>query len=260
LLFRKLWGEKGDETQLLAFLNAVLERTGKGSLESVEILENKEFPAEIAGGKAGKLDVLGKLPDRSRVNIEVQIKNQYNIEKRSLYYWSRKYAWNFQSGRDYNELVPVIAINIVDYGLFPIDDFHTSYHLWEDRHKDIMLSDVCEIHYVDMVKFRKLKKHSLENPLHRWLVYFDEHSPAELVEEVVRMDTAIQLAQDKLEMIARDPELLRAYEQYEKAASDWTTGINGARREGAKRVIDLIKSGKTPEEAMKVVDLENDIQ
>ncbi|MDR0654917.1 MAG: hypothetical protein LBG22_01260 [Treponema sp.] len=76
------------------------------------------------------------------------------------------------------------------------------------------------------------------------------------------MDTAIQLAQDKLEMIARDPELLRAYEQYEKAASDWTTGINGARREGikkgAKRVIDLIKSGKTPEEAMKVVDLEND--
>ncbi|MDR2617917.1 MAG: hypothetical protein LBC62_03505, partial [Treponema sp.] len=25
---------------------------------------------------------------------------------------------------------------------------------------------------------------------------------------------------------------LRAYEQYEKAASDWTSGINGARREG----------------------------
>jgi hypothetical protein len=55
--------------------------------------------------------------------------------------------------------------------------------------------------------------------------------PADLVEEVVKMDTAIQLAQDKMEMIARDPELLRAYEQYEKAASDWTTEINGARRE-----------------------------
>ncbi|MDR2619328.1 MAG: Rpn family recombination-promoting nuclease/putative transposase, partial [Treponema sp.] len=82
--FQKVMGEKGDERQLLAFLNAVLERTGKGNLQSVEILENKDLPAEIAGGKTGKLDVLGKLPDRSMVNIEVQIKNQYNIEKRSL--------------------------------------------------------------------------------------------------------------------------------------------------------------------------------
>jgi predicted transposase/invertase (TIGR01784 family) len=230
--FQKAMGEKGDETQLLAFLKAALERTGKGSLESVEILENKDLPAEIMGGKSGKLDVLAKLPDGSKVNIEVQIKNQYNIEKRSLYYWSRKYAWNFQSGSDYHELAPVIAVNIVDFGLFPIDDFHTSYHLWEDRHKDVMLSDACEIHFLDMVKFRKIKDYSLEDPLHRWLVYFDERSPAELVEEVVKMDAAIQLAQDKLEMIARDPELLRAYEQYEKAASDWTSGINGAKREG----------------------------
>jgi predicted transposase/invertase (TIGR01784 family) len=240
--FQKAMGEKGDETQLLAFLNAALERTGKGKLESVEILENKELPAEIVGGKSGKLDVLAKLPNGSKVNIEVQIKNQYNIEKRSLYYWSRKYAWNFQSGNDYLDLVPVIAINIVDFGLFPVDDFHTSFHLWEDQHKNLMLSDVCEIHYLDMVKFRKIMEYSLDNPLHRWLVYFNEHSPAELVEEVVKMDTAIQLAQDKMEMIARDPELLRAYEQYEKAASDWTSGINGARREEKAEIAKNLKA------------------
>ncbi|MDR3145198.1 MAG: Rpn family recombination-promoting nuclease/putative transposase, partial [Treponema sp.] len=117
--FQKAFGEKGDETQLLAFLNATLERTGKGNLESVEILENKDLPADIVGGKSGKLDVLGRIPGGSRVNVEVQIKNQFNIGKRSLFYWSRKYAWNFQSGSDYSELVPVIAVNIVDFGLFP---------------------------------------------------------------------------------------------------------------------------------------------
>jgi predicted transposase/invertase (TIGR01784 family) len=230
--FQKVLGEKGDEPQLLAFLNAVLERTGKGSLESVEILESKDLPAEITGGKAAKLDVLARLSDGSRVNIEVQIKNQYNIEKRSLYYWSRNYAWNFRSGSDYTDLLPVIAINIVDFGLFPIEDFHTSYHLWEDRHKEFKLTDACEIQFLDMVKFRKVKGYNFEDPLHRWLVYFDRHSPGELVEEVIKMDRAIQMAQDKVEMIARDPELLRAYEQYEKAASDWTSGMNGARREG----------------------------
>jgi predicted transposase/invertase (TIGR01784 family) len=238
--FQKAMGEKGDEVQLLAFLNAVLKRTGKDTLKTVEILESKDLPAEIVGGKSAKLDVLAKLADGSKVNIEVQIKNQHNIEKRSLYYWSRKYISDFTSGDDYFDLPPVIAINIIDFGYIPVDDFHTSYHLWEDRHKDSMLTDVCEIHFLDMVKFRRLKDKklgtdfSLNDPLHRWLIYFDDHSSPEMVEEVLKMDTAIQKAQDKMDMIARDPALLRAYEQYEKAASDYTSGVNGARREGRR--------------------------
>ncbi|MDR1024296.1 MAG: Rpn family recombination-promoting nuclease/putative transposase [Treponema sp.] len=230
--FQKTFGEKGDEPQLLAFLNATMERTGKGNLESVEIIEAKDLPAEIAGGKSGKLDVLGKLRDGTKVNVEVQIKNNYNIEKRSLYYWSRKYTGDFKSGEDYSELVPVITVNIVDYSLFSIEDYHTSYHLWEDRNKEVLLTDAFEIHFLDMVKFRKVGSHNLDEALERWLAYFDEYSPEELVEEVVKMDGAIGLAEEKLGMILRDPGLLRAYEEYEKAASDWTSGMNGARREG----------------------------
>jgi flagellar biosynthesis/type III secretory pathway protein FliH len=64
--FQKAFGEKGDEPQLLAFLNATLERTGKGNLESVEILENKDLPADIVGGKSGKLDMIARDPDLLR--------------------------------------------------------------------------------------------------------------------------------------------------------------------------------------------------
>jgi predicted transposase/invertase (TIGR01784 family) len=231
--FQKAFGEKGDEPQLLALLNAVLERTGKGNLESVEIIEAKDLPAELAGGKSGKLDVLGKLRDGTKVNVEVQIKNRYNLEKRSLYYWSRKYGGDFKSGEDYRDLMPVITVNIIDYSLFPtIEDYHTSYHLWEDRNKEVMLTDACELHYLDLVKFRKMKEYDLKDALQRWLVYFNEYSTEEMIGEVVKMDGAIGLAEEKLGMILRDPGLLRAYEGYEKAASDWTSGINGARREG----------------------------
>jgi hypothetical protein len=73
--FQKALGEKGDEPQLLSFLNVVLERTGKNNLASVEIL---------------------------------------------------------------------------------------------------------------VAKFRRLKEWNLENPLYRWLAYFDEHSPEDLIEEVLR--------------------------------------------------------------------------
>jgi hypothetical protein len=71
LAFQKALGEKGDEPQLFAFLNAVLERIGKNSLQSVEIMEGKDIAAETAGGKSGRLDVPAKLASGAKVNIEV---------------------------------------------------------------------------------------------------------------------------------------------------------------------------------------------
>jgi hypothetical protein len=43
-------GEIGDEVQLLS---ATLERTGKGNLQSIEILENKDLPAAIGAVRLG---------------------------------------------------------------------------------------------------------------------------------------------------------------------------------------------------------------
>jgi hypothetical protein len=54
-LFMKYMGEKGDEEQLTAFLNAVLQRTGKSEISSVSIVENKAFAAEIIGEKPASL-------------------------------------------------------------------------------------------------------------------------------------------------------------------------------------------------------------
>jgi predicted transposase/invertase (TIGR01784 family) len=239
--FRKVMGEKGDERQLLGFLNAVLARTGKGNLTGVKIREDKDLPADLAGGKAARLDVLANLDDGSLVNVEVHLKNEHNIEKRSLFYWSSGYIRDFREGDDYHNLLPVITINILGFGYLPLEEFHTSFHLWEDRWKDYMLTDVCELHFIDMVKFRRYKGReaeggfSLNDPLHRWLTWLDENSPEYQIEEVVKMDPAILMAQKKLEVIARSPELLRAYEGYEKAASDWTSSINGARREGERK-------------------------
>jgi hypothetical protein len=45
--FKKILGEKGDEPQLIAFLNAVLQRTGKGTIKDVRIMENLEFPPDF---------------------------------------------------------------------------------------------------------------------------------------------------------------------------------------------------------------------
>jgi predicted transposase/invertase (TIGR01784 family) len=102
------------------------------------------------------------------------------------------------------------------------------------------LTDALEIHFVDMVKFRKLgekdKHGSVRNDaLHRWLAYFDPASPGDLVEEVIKMDAGIQKAQERLDFVKNDKEALREYHMREMALSDWTSGVNDARQEGREK-------------------------
>ncbi|GHU73063.1 hypothetical protein FACS189450_12090 [Spirochaetia bacterium] len=86
-----------------------------------------------------------------------------------------------------------------------------------------------------MIKFKALREKDIRNnPLHRWMSWFDKDSSPELVEEVVKMDTAIQKAQERTDFVSADKEALRAYQMREMALSDYTSGINHAKREGLK--------------------------
>jgi predicted transposase/invertase (TIGR01784 family) len=113
-LFLKVMGEKGDEEQLCSFLNAVLGRKGQDALESLEIIENKVMPAEVIGDKTSILDVRARTGHGERVNIEVQLRNLGNMDRRSLFYWSLEFSRGMAAGQDYRESPNVIAINIVN--------------------------------------------------------------------------------------------------------------------------------------------------
>jgi len=111
-LFQKYLGEKGDEEQLLSFLNAVLKRTRKTKLVNVEILENKTFTADMTGSKASILDIRAITDNNTRVNIEIQLQNFGNMDRRSLFYWSREYSKGIKEGQNYEELPNVIVVDV----------------------------------------------------------------------------------------------------------------------------------------------------
>jgi predicted transposase/invertase (TIGR01784 family) len=235
-LFLKVMGEKGDEEQLCAFLNAVLGRAGRDAIESVEIIENKTITAEVIGDKTSILDVRGLTVAGTRINVEVQLRNLGNMDRRSLFYWSREFARGMEAGQDYRETPNVIAINIVNYEFMAeVPAFHLRFHIREDQYREVVLTDALEIHFIDMVKFRRLGEKDIRNePLHRWLAWFDKESPEGLVEEAIKMDTAIRKAEEKMAYVSCDKEALRAYQMREMALSDWTSGLNHAREEGIR--------------------------
>jgi predicted transposase/invertase (TIGR01784 family) len=202
----------------------------------VEILEDKTFSPEVIGDKSSILDIRARTDGNRRVNIEVQIRNLGNMDRRSLFYWSREYSKSLEVGQDYRELPNVVAINIVNFEFIQTENFHCRFHLWEDSDRTYMLTDALEIHFVDMVKFRRLGEKDVRNdPLQRWLSYFDPGSPKSLVEEAMKMDVSIRKAEEKLALVSSDKEALRAYQMREMALSDWTSGVNFARGEGLQQ-------------------------
>jgi predicted transposase/invertase (TIGR01784 family) len=232
IAFQKAFGEKGDEEQLIAFLNSSLAGIDRPAIQSVDIQEAKDLPPVTLEGKLGRLDVLAVLTDGSKVDIEVQRENEHNFVERSLCYWAMNYFRSIHSGDDYAKLVPVICLNILDFGLIDLPDYHTSFHIYEDTHKAFKLTDKLELHFLNMVKFRKLKEKDMADPLQRWLTYFDEHSPESLIKEVINMDAAIGKVQEKLDWISADDDTYRRYLSLEKARLDYNSGMNWARKEG----------------------------
>jgi len=96
-----------------------------------------------------------------------------------------------------------------------------------------MLTDVLEIHFINMVKFRKLKTVDIANNLlERWLTFLDVNTPEKTLQEVIQMDSAINKAFQRLNFVTQDKEFLREYHLREIALSDWTTGIDTATEKG----------------------------
>ena len=231
-LFLKVMGEKGDEIQLLGFLNAVLGKAGNRRLTSVEIIENKVFSAEVLGDKSCILDVRAELHDGTKVNIEVQLRSQGNMDKRSLFYWGKEFTKGLKAGQDYSELHNAITVNIVNFQFLDTENFHTIFHLREDTEPTIVLTDALEIHFIDMVRYRKQRRKDMQNELHRWLAWLDENSPPELIAEVVGTDDEIKAAEERLVYVTGDDDAIRAYEMRQMALSDITSQNNFARKEG----------------------------
>ena len=165
-----------------------------------------------------------------------------------MFYWSREYTESLEEGQDYKELPDVIAINVVNFDYPPVRNSHTRFHLREDLDHDIVLTDALEIHFLNMVQYRRRqrKKILLDNALNRWLVWLDEGSPPDLIAEVLKMDSSIKAADKRLNIINKDKEFLRYYRLRQMALSDYTSNMNSAREEGeAKGRTEGRAEGKT---------------
>lgn len=244
-IFKKVFGEKGNEDILIAFINAVLKRTKKDKIVELEIIDNKQLTKELILDKTGIIDVRAKTSKGENIDIEVQLTDQGNMDKRTLFYWGKMYLENIKQGQDYTSLEKVITINILDFEFLGTESYQSSFHLWEDIEKDYMLTDVVEIHFLELPKFRKKKdKDYRENAIERWLMFLEKDISETTLKELISLDAVIGKAEKKIEYLSSDEETMRIYYERERSLHERANMISSAEKRGklevAKNLLDIL--------------------
>lgn len=205
---------------------------------TLEIIDNKELTRELINDKTAILDVRAKTEDGAQIDIEVQLTNQHNMDKRTLFYWGKLFNEKIAKGEDYKNLKKVITINILDFDYINSDKFHTKFHLWEDEEKDYMLTDLVEIHFIEVSKFNRLEKKNLkQDRLQRWLTFFNNDISEEKLKELMKMDTDIKRAEERLDYLSSDEKTIEIYKAREKSLHERANMINSAKEDGRKEGI-----------------------
>ena len=221
---------------ITSFLEAILDPTDAPLLTGLTITDDAALTRELIRDKTGRLDLKVTTPGGMTIDLEVQRANQYNMTQRTLFYWTRLFTENLQQGDEYRSLTRTITINLLDFSLLSSSRIHHCFHLTEDTSPQIRLTDLLEIHFIQLPAFRSHQTLTLQtNPLHRWLVFLDLTQPITIRKEVIALDTTIAKAQQHLERLSSDQETQALYRAREDSLRDLNNLIKGAKREGMEK-------------------------
>lgn len=239
-IFKKLFGEQENIHNLKSLLNAILNKDNtEEELVDLEILNEKELITDNIKDKKGIIDVLAKTKNGTQINIEVQLTDQDNMDKRTLFYWSRIYNRGIIKGEDYSNLNKVITINILDFNYIGLEKYHTTFTLRENEYNDYKLTDVLEIHFIEMPKFKNTPNKDLEKDrLQRWMMFLRNDLSEKELEVLVNMDKDIKIAEEKLEYLSSDPETQELYFERERALHEKANLINTGIRKGIQQGVE----------------------
>jgi predicted transposase/invertase (TIGR01784 family) len=232
-IFQKIFGQNEHKEILLGLLNSILQLPAEERITDIEIIENTKLPKEYPDDRLGIVDIRARLLTGEQINIEIQLANKYDMERRTLFYWSKIYTDQLKSGEPFTLLKKTITINIIDFNYINLEPYHTVFHLRENKQPDYQLTDLLEIHFIELPKFRK-ENPDLSKPLDCWLLFIED-SPEEVRQMISNVDPVIAKAEALLEHLGSLEEIRRYYELREKAIHDEITRITGARAEGREK-------------------------
>ena len=243
-VFKKIFGTEKNKPILINFLNAVIKPTTP--IKDVEI-KNNDIDKDFIEDKFSRLDVKATTSNKEHINIEIQVKNEYNMIQRTLYYWSKMYSEQIQNRDNYSKLERTVCINILNFKYLKNDKYHNAYRLKEITSNE-ELTDLQEIHFIELPKFNEIgNKEYVENvekmdALEKWLEFLVEPE-SNTVRQLELSNEEIKLAKSELYRLSMDSNEREQYNMREKAIYDRISALENAEAKGKiERELELVKA------------------
>lgn len=243
-VFKKIFGTEKNKPILINFLNAVIKPTTP--IKDVEI-KNNDIDKDFIEDKFSRLDVKATTSNKEHINIEIQVKNEYNMIQRTLYYWSKIYSEQIQNRDNYSKLERTVCINILNFKYLKNDKYHNAYRLKEITSNE-ELTDLQEIHFIELPKFNEIgNKEYVENvekmdALEKWLEFLVEPE-SNTVRQLELSNEEIKLAKSELYRLSMDSKEREQYNMREKAIYDRISALENAEAKGKiERELELVKA------------------
>ena len=270
-VFKRIFGHAGNEDITKSLLSSII----KDEISDITVDCNTITEKDLLDDKVGILDIKAKLNNNINCNIEMQVVDKKNIEKRLMFYWSKIYTMSIKSGDDYNQLEKGIVILFTDFNLEKlrgINKFITKWNLREEENPKIILTDVLEIYIIELSKGEELlknmsKKEQSKNSFNTWLQFINNP------EAIVDMENKeVKKAKEVLEEISQNEheryraELRQKYIMDQKAVEEagFDKGLAAGIKQGIEQGIKqkqieiakkLLKKGTKLEEIIELTDL-----
>lgn len=263
-IFKRTFGYKGEEEVTKVFLKDLLEM----EIKEIELDQNTITEKEIITDKVGIMDIKAELNNNMECDIEMQVVNQKNIEKRILFYWSKIYSKTIKEGNGYGALKKSVVVLIADFEFDRFKSIEKYLSKWKIREKDypkIVLTDVLEIYIIELPKYSKYAVNEKIESLNLWVKFIKNPEVVIMINKndsktVKETKQAINKAEKRLEELSNDEherylaDLREKYtrDQYEIQAYGYDKGVEEGRIEGKK---EGIKEGKLEGRKEKSIEI-----
>lgn len=179
LAFKKIFGVEENKDLLISLINSIVSEADQ--VTGVTLL-NPYNPKNFKNDKLLILDVKAEGFDGKRFNIEIQIGDEADYNKRALYYWAKLYTEQLRSSQDYSTLSKAIGIHILNFtSILQVDKYHNVFHITEKDSGILYFKDL-ELHTIELNKFTKNFNDQLSDiiakvrtSLDMWVAFLTRH-------------------------------------------------------------------------------------
>ena len=179
IAFKKIFGVEENKDLLISLINSIVSQ--EDQVSEITLL-NPYNPKNFKQDKLSILDIKAKNKSGKRFNIEIQISDEADYDKRALYYWAKLYTEQLKVAEDYSSLSKAIGIHILNFTSIPdAAKYHNIFHITEKESGLKYFKDL-ELHTIELKKFSDDNKEELseliakiKRPLDIWVAFLTRY-------------------------------------------------------------------------------------